>query len=157
MACQNHTFRAGMNSPTTGFAKSTTSSEFDFITHFIAEIDGVAMGFCQYYDCYQSQAYEEWGRSFESPNEVYSIDYLIGEEKYLRKGYGGEIVHLLGEMVFGLGAKQIIVDPDRENIASNKALETNGFKHNGSYYIKEITGRELYGKNWRKQAGPSLR
>ena len=29
--------------------------EFRFITHLIAEADGKAIGFCQYYDCYYSK------------------------------------------------------------------------------------------------------
>ena len=31
--------------------------EFSFITHLIAEINGVQIGFCQFYDCWHSREY----------------------------------------------------------------------------------------------------
>jgi RimJ/RimL family protein N-acetyltransferase len=110
---------------------------FSWISHFIVMFEDVPIGFCQYYDCFDSQNFEDWnGRKFENRGEVYSIDYLIGNENYLGKGYGKELVRLLTDMVFALGAKEIIVDPDKENVNSNGVLLANRYhfdKLNGYY------------------------
>jgi RimJ/RimL family protein N-acetyltransferase len=105
--------------------------EFSFLHHFIVICGDTPIGFCQYYDCFDSREYEDWnGRIFEYPCEVYTIDYLIGNENYLGKGYGKELVRILTELAFSLGAKEIIVDPDRENAASNGVLRANGYVYN---------------------------
>jgi RimJ/RimL family protein N-acetyltransferase len=63
-------------------------AEFSWISHFIVMCEDAPIGFCQYYDCFDSQNFEDWnGRKFENRGEVYSIDYLIGNENYLGKGY----------------------------------------------------------------------
>ncbi|MDR0919492.1 MAG: GNAT family N-acetyltransferase [Oscillospiraceae bacterium] len=103
-------------------------STFSWISHFIVMCKDVPIGFCQYYDCFDSQNFEDWnGRKFENRGEIYSIDYLIGNEKFLGKGYGKELIRLLTDMVFELGAKEIIVDPDKENASSNGVLLANGY------------------------------
>jgi RimJ/RimL family protein N-acetyltransferase len=115
------------------------NGEFSWISHFIVMCKDVPIGFCQYYDCFDSQNFEEWnGRKFENRGEIYSIDYLIGNENYLGKGYGKELVRLLTDTVFALGAKEIIVDPDKENVHSNGVLLANGYEFNESngYYEK---------------------
>jgi len=47
--------------------------EFAFINHFIAESAGCPIGFCQYYDCYDGQKYEDWYK-VSNPGELFSID-----------------------------------------------------------------------------------
>ena len=120
--------------------------EFRFISHFIAEIDGVPMGFGQYYDCFFTQQYEQWNAAWrigERQGETYSIDYLIGEEAYLRKGYGKEIVRLLTEKVQCLGARRIIVQPETDNAASCGALAANGYRLAGEEWVKEFQRAEI--------------
>ncbi len=112
--------------------------EFNFITHFIAEIDGVAIGFCQYYDCYFGQQHEDW-YVVDIPGVMFSIDYLIGAPEYLQKGYGKEMVRLLEERLSALGAKRVVVQPHKENISSCNVLEANGYTDNGQYYAKELS------------------
>jgi RimJ/RimL family protein N-acetyltransferase len=58
---------------------------FSWIKHFIVLDGETPIGFCQYYDCFYAK--EDW-YSVNKPHDTYSIDYLIGEESYLRKGYG---------------------------------------------------------------------
>ena len=115
--------------------------EFSFLTHLIIEYEGVPIGFCQYYDCYYSQAHEVWNEEWqvaEKEGVTFSIDYLIGEEDYLHKGCGKETIRLLIEKIKVLGAKRIIVDPEEENIDSKRILEANGFKFNSKDYFKEL-------------------
>ncbi|WP_229441718.1 GNAT family N-acetyltransferase [Enterococcus sp. CWB-B31] len=70
---------------------------FKFLHHFIVLMEGQAIGFGQYYCC--ADAEEEWYGEVQL-NEIYSIDYLIGEEAQLGKGFGTGIVGLLTEAVF---------------------------------------------------------
>lgn len=111
---------------------------FSFITHFIVELDGQPIGFCQYYDTHFAQEHEVWHDEWqvsEKLGEVYSIDYLIGEPQYLKQGIGKQIIKLLIERIWQLGAQEIIVEPEAENIASNKSLEANGFRWQNSAYV----------------------
>ncbi|MDR2505504.1 MAG: acetyltransferase [Oscillospiraceae bacterium] len=119
-------------------------NEFGFITHFIAVADGVPIGFCQHYDAHFAREHEIWNDEPEisqTEGEIYSIDYLIGDPEFLGKGYGKEIVRLLCEEAAGIGAKRIIVDPEKDNLASNRALEANGFAHNGNHYVKDLRNK----------------
>jgi RimJ/RimL family protein N-acetyltransferase len=110
--------------------------EFAFLHHFIAAVDGVPIGFCQFYDCYDTRHLEEWGVSIATPREVYSIDYLIGEEEYIGRGFGKQIVLALVEKVKAAGAKTIVVDPDIDNAPSNGVLASCGFvKRDGIYFL----------------------
>jgi len=99
--------------------------EYLHITHFIALWDETPVGFCQYYQC--SDVGEDWYG--DTPlSGTYSIDYLIGEEKYLRRGIGKSIIALLVRVIFSLSdSERIIVQPDEENRASAKSLLSNGF------------------------------
>jgi len=111
---------------------------YSFITHMIAEVDGVAVGFCQYYDCDQSEEYEDWGMDITSEGEVFSIDYLIGEPEYLHRGYGEKIISIVAEKLRLKGAKEIIVLSDTENTVSNRALESSGFAWDGERYFLRL-------------------
>jgi RimJ/RimL family protein N-acetyltransferase len=100
--------------------------EFSWIHAFIVELDGTPIGFCQYYDCYDAKELEDW-YEVNTPGETYSIDYLIGEQEYLGKGYGKAIVKNLVSLAATLGAKKVIVDPDKDNKQSVGVLLANGF------------------------------
>ena len=95
----------------------------DWIDYFIICSDR-PIGFCQYYDT-QKAPPGEW--SAEPPRTA-GIDYLIGEEDYLGKGFGRQSVRLL----IGLVQKDpdfdyIIADPDPGNHISVNLLKTLGF------------------------------
>lgn len=48
------------------------------------------------------------------------------------------------DIIQKVGAKQVLVDPDKNNTASNKLLESCGFSHNGKcYIIKTEVANEL--------------
>lgn len=101
------------------------NGEFKFIKHFIAIFDNAPIGFCQYYAC--SNANEDWYGNLPLLG-TYSIDYLIGEENYLGRGFGKAIISLLIKEVFSLvDSKRIIVQPEEDNRASCNALLSNGF------------------------------
>ena len=114
------------------------NGEFRWLSYFIALSDGFPVGFCTYYKC--ADAREHWYGEI-SLDGVYSIDYLIGEEEYLGKGIGSQIIEKLKEMIFSHeDAKKIIVQPDKNNKASCGVLLSNGFVLNKDVY--EITSDE---------------
>lgn len=111
---------------------------FSFVTHMIAEINGIPIGFCQYYDCFHSMELEIWDMDFPAAGEVFSIDYLIGEPVSLRQGYAKAIVSQLLEKLRTQGAKTVIVLPDQENTASNRTLQACGFQWDGQRYVLHL-------------------
>ena len=109
-----------------------------FIHHFIVMEGSQPIGFCQYYDCYE--AGEDW-YDVQAPNETYSVDYLIGEEMYLRKGYGTQIIQLLiNRISANTQAKEIIVQPEEENLPSCRTLVSCGFEYDKTtaYYRRNL-------------------
>jgi len=118
------------------------NDEFQFLTHMIVLQNDHPIGFCQYYKCTDSD--EDWGTLPIAGS--YCIDYLIGEELYLGKGLGKELVNQLVKEIFSLpDARRVVADIDEDNKASGKVLLASGFtlfdaKHNR--YIIEREGIE---------------
>lgn len=113
-------------------------NRFSWITHYIVMDGAVPVGFCQYYDCYDARTFEDW-YNVARPGDAFSIDYLIGDETRLGKGYGKEIVNLLSNAIAATGnARRIIVQPDKENHASRHVLLANGYVYDEElgYYCK---------------------
>lgn len=117
------------------------SGEFSFIHHFIVEEDGHPIGFCQYYD--YAIPGEDWHGTFDI-SDTYSIDYLIGDETFLGKGYGKRIIeHLTSKIFEETNAKKIIVQPDDENKASRNTLLSAGFHLDEENNIFVLTREEV--------------
>lgn len=114
------------------------NNSFAWIHHFIVMEGKTPIGFCQYYDCYDANHMEDW-YSVTQRGDTFSIDYLIGNEAYLGKGYGKSIVKLLTDTIRQKEqAKQIIVQPEQENHSSNHVLMANGYAYDEQkkYYYK---------------------
>lgn len=114
--------------------------DFTWINHYIVILNNKPIEFCQYYDCYNGSEIEDWYK-VKNLNEVFSIDYFIGESDYLNKGYGKKIVDaLLKVIINNESPKKIIVQPEKDNIISCKVLIANGFNYDEKlqYYIKKI-------------------
>ena len=114
---------------------------FSFLSHFIAEFEGIPIGFCQYYDCIDARQHEAWNEKWLADvqrGHTFSIDYLIGEPEYLGKGYGKKIVDLLLEKVRLLGGKRIIVQPEAENTPSLQTLKSSGFSHDSNVLLLHL-------------------
>ena len=130
-------------------------AEFRFITHLIAEFEGVPEGFCQYYDCYAARELEDWGMEIPAPGEVFSMDYLIGGAAYLRRGFGRAMVAQMLDRLRALGAKRVIVRPEEANAASRQLLEGCGFAWDGRAgmgglsYGQSAENQKRYG--WKKR------
>lgn len=102
-------------------------SEFNWIRHYIILAEETPIGFCQFYPYWRSG--EDWNGDIPV-EETYSIDYLIGEVKYLCKGYASKALKQLNAIIFNRSdAKRIIVQPEECNIASRKTLLSAGFTY----------------------------
>ena len=104
------------------------NGKYNHFNHFIVYYNDLKIGYCLYMDIYFEQEYsiEVYGKIFDK-NCAYEIGYCIGEEEYLRKGIGKIIVKKLEEKIIEIGGKEILADPDEENIISIKTLLSNGF------------------------------
>lgn len=112
--------------------------DYVWIHHFIVMNNDLPIGFCQYYDCYDAKNLEDW-YVVNKPNDTFSIDYLIGNEDYLKKGYGKAIVNFLTEKIREEeNGNKIIVQPEKKNLCSNNVLIANGyiFDSKNNYYCK---------------------
>ncbi len=110
---------------------------FAFLHHYMVLAEGLPIGFGQWYDCFDAR--EEW-YTVERPGELFSIDYLIGNEDYLGRGYGKAIVRaLIARIRRQQPAARIVAQPELENTPSCKALLANGFTYD--------TEREYYTLN----------
>ena len=100
-------------------------TDFLFVKHFIVELEGKAIGFCQFYD--YAFGNEIWHGTMKVEN-AFSIDYMIGESDYLGKGYGTQIILKLEEEIrTHTKAENIIVQPDLNNEKSRNTLNAAGF------------------------------
>ena len=111
---------------------------FSWIHHSIVMDGDTPIGFCQYYDCYDAKEIEDWYH-VDRRGDTFSIDYLIGNESYLGKGYGKAIVHLITDAVkIKEKANRIIVQPEKDNYSSTHVLIANGyvFDEQREYYYK---------------------
>ena len=105
------------------------NGKYNFMKHFIITCNDKEIGFCMYMDCYFEKEYipEHYGITVTDKESVFEIGYFIGEEEYLNKGLGKIIVRKLEEKIIEIGGKEILADPDEENIISIKTLLSNGF------------------------------
>lgn len=112
--------------------------EYAWLHHFIVMSGNIPIGFCQYYDCYNARELEDW-YTVSEPGDIFSIDYLVGNEDYLGKGYGKSIISFLTEKIrTEKKGNKIIVQPDNDNFPSNNVLKANGyvFDSQNKYYCK---------------------
>lgn len=101
------------------------SGEFDWLNHYIVVYENIPIGFCQYYDCSKTPDGFEWDNE---PPGTFAIDYLIGEERYLKKGLGSVIIQKLCQLISTREkALRFVADPVPENTDSIKLLGRNGF------------------------------
>ena len=113
------------------------SGDFGWLNHYIAEYEGIPFGFCQYYDCGKTPKGYEWDNE---PPGTFGIDYMIGEEAFLGRGLGSIMIKKLIDLIISKeNPTQIFADPAKENAASIKLMEKNGFtldEATGLYKIK---------------------
>ncbi|MDR1724272.1 MAG: acetyltransferase [Tannerella sp.] len=100
------------------------NGKYHFIRHFIVFLDDRKIGFCQYFDC---SFVKDLFPDIADRHHAFGIDFLIGEEDCLNKGFGTMIIRKLEEKIAEAGGKEIWADPAADNFISHKVLLNNGF------------------------------
>ena len=90
----------------------------------IAEADGVPIGFVQIIDPAEEESHY-WG---DAPANLRAIDIWIGEEAYLGRGHGTEIMRMAIDRCFAPPeVTAIIIDPLVSNTRSHRFYQRLGF------------------------------
>ncbi|MBR6073605.1 MAG: GNAT family N-acetyltransferase [Bacilli bacterium] len=104
---------------------------------FIIQYKGIDIGLVQLYKF-------EYDIQLDALNDfknIYEYDLFIGEEKYLSKGIGTDIVKLINEMLYSdYKADAIILRPFKRNIRAIKCYEKCNFKLIADYDGKDTLG-----------------
>jgi RimJ/RimL family protein N-acetyltransferase len=96
----------------------------DWIHYFLVDVNNASIGFVQYYETKKAPQ----GIWSDEPEGTVGIDYLIGEESYLYRGYGNDIVREIIVIIRQTNNYRfVIADPDIKNPASVSVLINNGF------------------------------
>lgn len=133
---QEHILEAGLGD---GWAWETELQRSpDWREQWIAELEGVPIGFLQIID----PALEEtqyWGNV---SNDLRAIDIWISEVKYLGKGYGKQMMQWAISRCFAnSGVRAIWVDPLSSNVKAHRFYERLGFRFAG---CRELEGEECF-------------
>ncbi|MEN9225984.1 MAG: GNAT family N-acetyltransferase [Thermostichus sp. HHBFW_bins_43] len=92
---------------------------------WMAEVDGLAIGFVQIIDPAQEESHY-WG---EVSPHLRAIDIWIGEGSHLGKGYGTQMMQLALKRCFAdPQVEAVLVDPLVSNIRARRFYERLGFK-----------------------------
>ena len=76
------------------------------------------------------------------PAGTFGIDYFIGEETYLKKGFGNMLIKaLVIHIMSHEQARRIIADPVPENQSFNRCVGKNGFEldEDTGLYFKDLS------------------
>lgn len=93
----------------------------------IATYDGAPIGYVQRYFTRDHPDY--WGHQ-NFPDDTAGIDLFIGEQAYLHRGLGPQLIRaFLVEHVFAGQAARCIIDPFPDNAIAIRAYAKLGFRH----------------------------
>ena len=98
---------------------------------FIIMLNGIPIGYLQYCDlfAYKNLCPKPKGVFTDEPKGTVCIDLFIGEEDYLDKGFGTEIVGEFCRFLFSDSKiNRILIDPAIENKRAIRCYEKAGFK-----------------------------
>jgi RimJ/RimL family protein N-acetyltransferase len=98
---------------------------------FVILVDDKPIGHIQFWDIYARDQLEINDQDYFTgePEGTYGIDIFIGEDDYLGKGYGTQIIIAFTKLLFEkYHAKKIVIDPDADNIRAIRCYEKAGFR-----------------------------
>jgi aminoglycoside 6'-N-acetyltransferase len=106
----------------------------------VIEAEARPVGYLQYY-----RVEEHWEYELEDQElDTWAIDLFIGEPELWGRGIGTQALGLIIEHLFcGLGAEQIVIDPQMDNERAVRAYEKCGFRK-----VKLLPEHELHDGEW---------
>ncbi len=92
---------------------------------YVVEVGGQPIGMIQ---CYRHIDFPEWDQTINIERAA-GIDYLIGDERYIGRGIGPEMIREIVQTSFNTysDVDVIVSAPQKDNSASCRALEKAGF------------------------------
>lgn len=111
------------------YREKTKGNGYDYA--FIIYLDDKAIGYIQCSDlyAYRTKCSAPQGVFTNEELGTFCLDLFIGEEEYLNKGYGTEIVKAFVAKLFkDFKAKKILIDPACSNQRAIRCYEKAGFK-----------------------------
>jgi len=124
----------------------------DWREQLIAESDGVAIGFIQIIDPALEESHY-WG---DCPDGLRAIDIWIGDQAYLGKGLGTEMMQLAINRCFAdPTVDSILVDPMASNTRARSFYERSGFQfvENRRFGDDDCAVYRLDRREWRRAEG----
>ena len=100
-------------------------NEYKDIKHFIFYHKDLKIGFCHYLDGFDAPDIYD---NITMKNTSFEVNYFIGEEEFLRKGIGRLMIQKMEKMIKSIGGKELLADPEPENIVSEEFLLKCGFR-----------------------------
>jgi RimJ/RimL family protein N-acetyltransferase len=102
----------------------------------IIEYDNISIGLIQIY---------RYDKKIDNYNNIYEYDLFIGEEKYLNKGIGKDIINKINEYIFfKLHADLIVLRPFKRNERAINCYKKVGFKEYGRRRESEFLNGKYY-------------
>lgn len=123
------------------FAKkySPEACSENYVHPFIIYNDEKPIGYIQYYLADKADN-GWWMKQHGQPAGTVGTDIIIGETKYVGKGFGTIIIKKFVERIFSeTQALKIIIDPDPTNIAAIRCYEKVGFNR-----VREIDSPSFF-------------
>jgi aminoglycoside 6'-N-acetyltransferase len=106
---------------------------------FVIELDGVAIGYIQYWFVghhQNAQWIEDHPWLAELPSDAIGVDLSIGDATLLSKGVGSAALATFARKLHEQGYRTIVIDPDRGNERAVRAYAKAGFRP-----VPELEGR----------------
>jgi RimJ/RimL family protein N-acetyltransferase len=106
---------------------------------FVIVIDGQAVGYIQWY---LIRDHPDYARQMDVPDDSAGLDLFIGEEAFLHRGLGAQILRtFLRDVIFADDrVGRAIIGPDERNAIAIRAYEKAGFRYLKTVVIED----ELY-------------
>jgi aminoglycoside 6'-N-acetyltransferase len=94
---------------------------------FIIKVDGLPIGYIQYYNKHDFPSHHHYSSSC-LPQNCASFDIYIGEKEYIGHGIGQKTLRLLLPLMIKDQYMFIFADPERKNIQAIKCYQKVGFR-----------------------------
>lgn len=120
----------------------------------IAMADNKEFGYVQ---CYPADGQGAWSKKVKVYDNTASIDYFIGDIKFIHKGCGQRmILEFIEQIIKPLGYEYVMISPDPQNTASIRCCKKCGFEYAKTVNVPYINSKNKEAVYIRKVCFSSL-